>query len=311
MTRTIVPIGTLRVVSVLAIAIAASVTLAVPFIVSQAVTPIEATQGSPSGVGKTVNINGASVYYEEWGKGLPLVLNPGGRHDVEQVRALAQKLAKKYRVIIWDRSNHGRSDAVFKGARDVDLWSDQLAELLQTIDARPAYLAGPSLGGRMSYVTAIRYPDVVRGLFLYLVSANDGLAETLGKTYYGQHAEVAEKQGMFARVMRRWQRSMRSSDPVVQATECDLRTLNETGIPIRIIAGCADDPTHNLARSQLMARLVPNAEFVEAPGFCQTWAKVRQDPSGRTRFGPWYEVHPMVPQLIDDFITSTEDKRSR
>ncbi len=111
--------------------------------------------------------------------------------------------------------------------------------------------------------------------------------------------------------MRRWQAAYVSSDPVVEATESDLRKLNESGIPIRIIAGCADDATHNLGRSQLFARIVAKAEFVDVPGFCDTWAKVLKESGGRDRFGPVYEAHPMVPDLIDNYITSTEAKLKR
>src|ERR1700680_5007199 len=80
------------------------------------------------------------------------------------------------------------------GARDVDLWSDQLVGLLGILELKSAYLAGPSLGSRISYITALRYPEVVRGLFLYLVSGGDGVAERLAQAYYGSLIDVAEKQ---------------------------------------------------------------------------------------------------------------------
>jgi len=132
MTRIIRRIGALPIALALAIAIAVAVEFGVPFVASKAVL-LEAAQGSGSGTGKIVSINGAKVYYEEMGQGVPVVYTPGGRHDIEVVRPLAQKLARKYRVILWERANTGRSDVVYTGARDVDLWSDQLAEFVRVL----------------------------------------------------------------------------------------------------------------------------------------------------------------------------------
>jgi len=64
-------------------------------------------------------------------------------------RALAEQLAADFRVLLWDRANVGRSDVQFRGARDLDLWSDQLAALLRRLDAAPAYLCAASAGSRV------------------------------------------------------------------------------------------------------------------------------------------------------------------
>jgi pimeloyl-ACP methyl ester carboxylesterase len=97
------------------------------------------------------NLGGNNVYYEEYGQGVPLVLTPGGQSDAETTRGVSEKLASKFRVIAWDRANVGYSDVVFKGARDVDLWSDQLAELLGSLKAAPACLASCSGGMRTAF----------------------------------------------------------------------------------------------------------------------------------------------------------------
>ena len=94
--------------------------------------------------GKWLTINGNKVYYEERGQGIPIVMSPGGQNRLETLRPLAEKLAAKYHVITWDRANLGHSDIVFKGARDLDLWSDQQAELVKQLNIRPAYFVGAS-----------------------------------------------------------------------------------------------------------------------------------------------------------------------
>ena len=281
----------------------------------------------------STSIDGCSIYYEVLGQGLPIVLTPGGQASLETVRVLAEKLASEYRVILWDRANLGRSEVVFKGAADLDLWSDELAELLHRLDAAPAYLAGASSGSRVSYRTALRYPEVVRGLFLWLVTGGSPIAERLGQNYYGQFADLAETEGMqavvestvlagstswaqrveinpanrgrllamdpgeFARVLRRWQRFFRADDPVIGITADELRRIS---VPTCLIAGC--DESHRRDRSELVAQLIPDVEFLDPPGFCEEWAQV----SRRGPTGTMFAHIPILPDLIRDFINRTE-----
>ena len=94
-------------------------------------------------------------------------------------------------------------------------------------------------------------------------------------------------------------------------TEADCRRHSANGVPTRIIAGC--DDAHDRKTSEQMAALMPNAEFLDPPGFCEEWNKrkavsiawAEQHKEGRQQ--PYYEM-PTVPSLIDEFITKTEAK---
>jgi pimeloyl-ACP methyl ester carboxylesterase len=205
-------------------------------------------------------------------------------------------------VLIWDRANIGAADVQFTGARDLELWSDQLAGLLRRLDFGPAYLCAPSAGSRVSYVTALRYPEVVRGLFLRLVS-DGSVGQQLGWNYYGQYADLAEQGGMplvieasywaeriaanpanrgrlleqhtreFAVLMRRWQGGIRVDDPVFGATEDDLRRIR---VPTGILAPPASDQGHPGAASELAARLIPSAELLTSAEFEAEWPPLQQ-----------------------------------
>lgn len=289
-----------------------------------------------------MQIGGANVYYEEQGQGVPVVLCPGGRLAAETTRPVAATLAAKYRVISWDRSNTGRSDVAFKGSKDVDMWADQMVELLGRLNAVPAYLVGPSMGVRTNFAIAVRYPDVVRGLFMYLASGNN-LWPGLPQRYWADFADVADKGGMkavaatpywaelvqrnprnqarlletdpreFSRVMRRWTSAYKKSDVALNMTEGDLRRHSANGVPTRIVAGCAGDDGHPRVASEQMAALLPNAEFLDPPGFCQEWAKRTAESiawgkeHSQPALQPYYEIS-FLPALIEDFITKTEAK---
>ncbi len=254
-----------------------------------------------------MEIGGVRIYYEEQGQGIPVVLHPPGVSAAEVTRPGAAKLSRKYRVIAWDRPNvRGRSDVVFKGSSEVDLWADQLDELLRRLDARPAYLVGGSMGVRSHMAAAVRYPDIVRGVYIYLASGNT-LWPRLPQNYWATHADVADKGGMeaviateywkdvirrnprnrdlllktdpkeFSRVMRRWTDFYKKDDIVLEVTEAQARRIDANGTPTRIIAGCDWDSSHTRAHSEMIKNAMPNAEYKDLPTFCDVYKKAKED----------------------------------
>jgi pimeloyl-ACP methyl ester carboxylesterase len=238
-------------------------------------------------------------------------------------RHIADNLAADFRVILWDRANIGRSDVQFRGARDLDLWSDQLAALLKRLDAAPAFLCAPSAGARVSFTTALRYPEVVRGMFLWLPSGGP-VGERLAYGYYGQFAELAEREGMpavaaepywaerieqnpanrgrllaqdptqFAQVMRRWQRAIRVDDPLFGATEDDLRRID---VPTAIL-GAAEDTGHPQELSKRAAQLIPNCEYLEDAEFQAEWPDLQRQALAN------YEQPSSLPRLIRNWLST-------
>lgn len=275
------------------------------------------------------SIDDCSIWYEVLGEGPSVVLTPGSRNPLSTARHLAEALADQFRVILWDGANVGQSDVQFRGARDLDLWSDQLAALVRRLGAAPAYLSGPSAGGRVSFTTALRYPEVVRGLYLWLASGGE-VGERLAYGYYGQFAEMAEQSGMaavaaepywaeriaqnpanrarmlaydpieFAHVMRRWQRAIRSSDPLFGATEDDLRRIQA---PTGILA-VAGDTGHPRERSMRAAQLIPHAEYLEDPEFQAEWPDLQRQALAN------YERPSALPRLLRDWLVRAETRRA-
>src|SRR6185437_2842604 len=188
-----------------------------------------------------------------------------GMEPLDTMYRMGTELSKKYHVILWDRANTGASDFVFKGSRDADLWSDQLAELLTALKTGPAYLASCSGGVRTSFMFALRYPDLTKGVVLWDITST---GPNLPRIYFGQYADLAEKEGMaavaktpywsgliklnpsnekrlmeidpkdFIRVMRRWTNGYLATDVSLQISEADARKLNASGVPVRLVGGC-------------------------------------------------------------------------
>ena len=62
-----------------------------------------------SPAGKFVTVNGAKIYYEEYGQGDPLLLLHGFGQTANYWKEFIPEFSKKYRVVVWDMRGHGRS----------------------------------------------------------------------------------------------------------------------------------------------------------------------------------------------------------
>ena len=293
--------------------------------------------------GRYISIDGNRVYIEERGSGIPIVIAAGGQNPLETLRPLAENLAQKYRVITWDRSNLGRSDVAFSGARDLDLWSDQLAGLIGELGLRPAYIVGASSASRVAYTTALRYPDHTRGLFTFLVTGGGNISERLAERYYNVYARMAEEEGMaavaaspfwaqriaenpdnrarilsmdpveFAVIMRRWGMAFRSSDVMIGISEGECDRIKQNGTPSAIVQGCNNESAHRRDRSELFAELTGATLIPATENYCEeaitgpAYEQLLERPEfpGMPAFRG-YELGTEIPGFIDSFIQTTE-----
>ena len=70
----------------------------------------ETPYGNNESVGKYAEINGAKIYYEEYGAGEPLLLIHGNGGDIKSMGNQIDYFKSKYRVIIADNRGHGKSE---------------------------------------------------------------------------------------------------------------------------------------------------------------------------------------------------------
>jgi pimeloyl-ACP methyl ester carboxylesterase len=66
--------------------------------------------GENQAVGKYIEINEAKIYYEEYGKGDPLLLIHGNQGNIKTMGNQIDGFKSKYRVIIVDSRGHGKSE---------------------------------------------------------------------------------------------------------------------------------------------------------------------------------------------------------
>jgi pimeloyl-ACP methyl ester carboxylesterase len=109
---------------------------------------------------------GVELYFEEHGKGVPVILlqGTGFALDVWQPHPV-KELSANHRVITVDFRGIGRStceDMVLS----IDLIAADLVELFDHLSLEPIHVIGHSIGGRIGLELALNYPGRVRSLVM-------------------------------------------------------------------------------------------------------------------------------------------------
>jgi pimeloyl-ACP methyl ester carboxylesterase len=110
-----------------------------------------------------VNVDGAQIYYENAGSGIPFVMIHAGVADSRQWNNEFEHFAQNHQIIRYDMRGFGKSEPVegeFSHMND-------LAAVLDTVNINePAIIMGCSMGGGLAMDFALTHPARVKALIM-------------------------------------------------------------------------------------------------------------------------------------------------
>lgn len=227
--------------------------------------------------------DGATIDYVAGGGGAPLLLVHGSWLDRQQWELVRPGFERSFRTIAYSRRGHGQSTG--GGALDADV--QDLAALIEHLDAGAAHLAGNSLGATLCLRLLISRPDLVASLSaheppLFGLLAGDpawepGLEEVQGRVgavlemiEYNHTREAAERfvneialgpgawdllspeeRETFIRHAATF--AEENADPTMYGIE--LASLADATTPVLLTGGAASPPLFEPVRERLAATL--------------------------------------------------------
>ncbi len=254
-------------------------------------------------------INGARIYYEIAGEGLPVVLLHAGIANSRMWDAQFAALAQHYRVLRYDLRGYGQTTAPAMAYSH----HDDLNALLDQLGIDRAVLIGSSNGGRAAMNFALAYPQRAAGLVMVCSTPGGFRFEGAPPPIYDQISAAFEAGDLetTARLeMQLWVVGARRQPGEVPAairdrvTEMNLialknevagvgdesgveppaaKRLDELHLPVLVLVGELDSPA-TFAAGNLMLGLIAGARTVVISGTAHLPNMERPDEFNRLVF---------------------------
>lgn len=223
-------------------------------------------------MGEYVPIGELKTWYDQDGKGEPLVLLHGGLCTNETWAPQIPEFVEHFRVLAPERQGHGHTPDL-EGPLSYDRMTAHTIGFLETVVSEPAYLVGWSDGGIIGLMIAISRPDLVRKLVV--IGANfdtggvppelqEGLLSTppdaddmamLRQMYEASSPDGAEHWPLLFDKFK----AMAAKEPHIPVG--DLRRIRARTL---VIAG--DDDIVSLEHTAELFHAIPDAELAVVPG---------------------------------------------
>ncbi|MDQ0592321.1 pimeloyl-ACP methyl ester carboxylesterase [Chryseobacterium ginsenosidimutans] len=111
--------------------------------------------------GKFADVNGIKMYYETYGEGEPLLMLHGNGQSISAFMNQVDVFSKKYKVIIVDCRERGKSTYDKTKELTFDIQVEDLKQFLDQQNIKKVKILGWSDGGILAILMALKHPDLV------------------------------------------------------------------------------------------------------------------------------------------------------
>ena len=238
----------------------------------------------------TLSVDGIEIFYEDVGRGTPIVFSHGllwsGRMYAAQVAALSGR----YRCIAYDHRGQGRS-GTSPVSYDMDRLSEDAVALIRALDAAPCHFVGLSMGGFVGLRLALRHPELLRSLTLIESAADEeprlnipkyramswvarwlGYGPLLpavmkimfGRAFLGDPARAPERHEEEAQLLALEPARVEAALHAVVSRRSLLDEVHAIRTPTQVVHG-VDDRAIKLPRARRTCGAIPGCRWVEIP----------------------------------------------
>lgn len=217
---------------------------------------------------RTIEHDGAQIWYATYGSGLPVILLHGGLgHSGNWGYQVPALVKGGYRAVVIDSRGHGRS------TRDerpytYELMASDVRAVMDALHVEKAALVGWSDGACTALILAANAPERVAGVFFFACNMDpSGTKEieftpTLERCFsrhvkdYAQLSATPDQFEAFAEAVG----LMQKTEPNYSAQD-----LAKISVPV-VIVQSEHDEFIKLEHAEYLAQSIPNAEFIMLPG---------------------------------------------
>jgi pimeloyl-ACP methyl ester carboxylesterase len=223
--------------------------------------------------GKYALIFNKKIYYEEYGKGTPLILLEGGMKSIKDFSMCIPELMKHFRVIAPDDPGQGRSEML--DTMTYDLLAEYVSKLIDILKLDSAYVIGWSDGGIAALILSVKRPDKIKKVlvsganytksgYVWSDSTKNDSLPLLAPDYHFSPEDQKWADGYFIANKTGWKKII--NDRIVMWYQDSLfpkELFSEMKIPVMIVSG--DRDMIKLEHSIEMYRLIKKGQLCILP----------------------------------------------